>query len=89
MNVVIFGALSAFKKILKNRDPSVIFLDIELTLTNFIKMTFLNMRNHLCVRLFKDNVFVNCKNHFEDDEEFDIFMSCWIHVAYSTTPINF
>nr|KAJ0224564.1 hypothetical protein LSAT_V11C100034220 [Lactuca sativa] len=58
-----------FKKTLENREPSVIMSDRELALMNVIKM----------------NVLANCKKHFSNTEEFDIFMSNWNNIAYLTT----
>lgn len=82
-------ALSVFKKTLENREPSVIMSDRELALMNAVKMVFPNTTNLLCIWHIEKNVLANCKKHFAHAEEFDIFMSSWKNVAYSTTTTVF
>ncbi|KAL4568210.1 hypothetical protein LXL04_023817 [Taraxacum kok-saghyz] len=67
-------ALSAFKKTLENREPSVIMTDRELALMNAIKKVFPNMTNLLCIWHIEKNVLPHCKKYF-DAEEFDNFMA--------------
>nr|KAJ0224070.1 hypothetical protein LSAT_V11C200072610 [Lactuca sativa] len=82
-------ALSVFKKTLENREPSVIMSDRELSLMNAIKTVFPNTINLLCIWHIEKNVLANCKKHFTNTDEFDIFMSNWNNVAYSTTSTIF
>ncbi|XP_052620945.1 protein FAR-RED IMPAIRED RESPONSE 1-like [Lactuca sativa] len=82
-------ALSVFKKTLENREPSVIMSDRELALMNAINMVFPNTTNLLCIWHIEKNVLANCKKHFPHTEEFDIFMSSWNNVAYSTSKTIF
>lgn len=63
--------------------------DRELALMNVIKMVFSNTTNLLCIWHIEKNVLANCKKDFVHAEEFDIFMSSWNNVAYSTTTIIF
>ncbi|GJU05403.1 PKS-NRPS hybrid synthetase [Tanacetum coccineum] len=83
-------ALNAFKKILgDSNQPSVIITDRELALLNGIKKVFPTTTSLLCIWHIKKNVFSNCKTYFEHAEDFDIFMSTWNVVAYSTTEALF
>ncbi|KAL4561763.1 hypothetical protein LXL04_033937 [Taraxacum kok-saghyz] len=82
-------ALNTFKKILDNREPTVIMSDRELALMNAINVVFPSTINLLCIWHIEKNVLANCKKHFEHAEEFDIFMSSWNNVAYSTTTTIF
>ncbi|KAL4561205.1 hypothetical protein LXL04_033368 [Taraxacum kok-saghyz] len=82
-------ALNVFKKTLENREPSVIMSDRELALMNAINVVFPNTTNLLCIWHIEKNVLANCKKHFPHTNEFDIFMSYWNNVAYSTTPTIF
>ncbi|GKD78576.1 PKS-NRPS hybrid synthetase [Tanacetum coccineum] len=78
-------ALSVFKKILSDSNqPSVIISDRELALMNTIKDEFPTTTSLLCVWHIKKNVFSNCKGYFERAEEFDMFMSSWNNLVYST-----
>ena len=45
--------------------------------------------NILCVWHIEKNVLANCKKYFERAEVFDIFMSGWNNVVYSTTEAFF
>ena len=81
-------ALSAFKKTLESREPSVIMIDRELALMNAIKKVFPNTTNLLCIWHIEKHVLAHCKKHF-DAEEFDNFMASWINVASSTTTTIF
>ncbi|PWA55937.1 hypothetical protein CTI12_AA397510 [Artemisia annua] len=63
--------------------------DREMALMNGIKKVFLTTTSLLCVWHIQKNVFSNCKPYFERAEDFDIFMSTWNVVAYSTTEALF
>lgn len=83
-------ALNAFKKILgDSNQPSVIITDRELALMNGIKKVFPTTTSLLCIWHIQKNVFSNCKTYFEHADDFDIFMSTWNVVAYSTTEALF
>ncbi|XP_023752378.2 PKS-NRPS hybrid synthetase cheA-like [Lactuca sativa] len=81
-------ALRAFKEII-GQDPCVIMSDRELALINAIKKVFPTTSNLLCVWNIEKNVLANCKKYFGRAEEFDIFMSDWNNVVYSTTEALF
>nr|KAJ0193412.1 hypothetical protein LSAT_V11C800448590 [Lactuca sativa] len=79
-------ALRAFKEIIgQGNQPCVIMSDRELALMNGIKNIFPTMTNLLCVWHIEKNVLANCKKYFGRAEDFDIFMSSWNNVVYSTT----
>nr|KAJ0190011.1 hypothetical protein LSAT_V11C800449890 [Lactuca sativa] len=80
---------SVFKKTLENREPSVIMSDRELALMNAINMVFSNTINILCIWHIEKNVLANCNKHFAHTKEFNLFMSSWNNVAYSTTTTIF
>ncbi|GJV49259.1 protein FAR1-related sequence 5 [Tanacetum coccineum] len=73
-----------------NTDHSfVIISDRELALMNAIDNVFPSARNLLCVWHIEKNVVSNCKGFFEHAEDFDIFMSNWNNIVYSTTEDMF
>ncbi|KAJ9549306.1 hypothetical protein OSB04_021849 [Centaurea solstitialis] len=83
-------ALSTFKEIIgQDNQPCVIVSDRELALMNGIKNVFPATINLLCVWHIEKNVLANCKKYFGRAEEFDIFMSGWNNVVYSTTEALF
>nr|KAJ0223620.1 hypothetical protein LSAT_V11C200088970 [Lactuca sativa] len=53
------------------------------------KKVFPTTSNLLCVWHIEKNVLANCKKYFRRAEEFDIFMSDWNNVVYSTTEALF
>ncbi|KAJ9566461.1 hypothetical protein OSB04_002427 [Centaurea solstitialis] len=63
--------------------------DGQLALMNGIKNVFPTTINLLCVWHIEKNVLANCKKYFGRPEEFDIFMSGWNNVVYSTTEALF
>lgn len=83
-------ALSAFKRILgQGIYPFVIMIDRELALMNAIDKVFPTATSLFCVWHIQKNMLANCKKYFGHDEEFDIFMSSWNNVVYSTTEALF
>lgn len=83
-------ALEAFKVIFGHTDNRfVIMSDRELALMNAINNIFPSATNLLCVWHIQKNVVSNCKGFFEHVEEFDIFMSSWNNIVYSTTEDMF
>nr|GEZ85360.1 protein FAR1-related sequence 5 [Tanacetum cinerariifolium] len=83
-------ALNAFKKFLgPTNQPVVIMSDRELALMNAIKDVFPSKKSLLCIWHIQKNVFSNCKKAFENAEEFNIFMSRWNIMAYSTAESLF
>ncbi|GKD70891.1 PKS-NRPS hybrid synthetase, partial [Tanacetum coccineum] len=69
--------------------PSVIITDRELALMNAIEEVFPSTTSLLCIWHINKNVFANCKTHFAIAEEFDIFMSNWNNLVYSTTKADY
>ena len=83
-------ALRAFKEIIgEGNEPCVIMSDRELALMNGINNVFPTTTNLLCVWHIEKNVLANCKKYFGTNEAFDLFMSIWNNVIYSTTEALF
>ncbi|GKA62883.1 PKS-NRPS hybrid synthetase [Tanacetum coccineum] len=79
-------ALKAFKEFLgPSNQPAVIMSDRELALMSSIKDVFPSTTSLLCIWHIQKNVFSNCKKDFEHADAFNVFMSMWNIVAYSTT----
>ncbi|KAL4567782.1 hypothetical protein LXL04_023376 [Taraxacum kok-saghyz] len=83
-------ALRAFKKIIGDgNELCVIMSDRELALMNAINNVFPATTNLLSVWHIEKNVLANCKKYFGTNEAFDLFMSIWNNVIYSTTEALF
>ncbi|GKA29260.1 PKS-NRPS hybrid synthetase [Tanacetum coccineum] len=79
-------ALKAFKKIFgHDNQPFVIMSDRELALMNGIKTIFPSATNSYVFGIFKRTLSQIAKVFFEDADEFNIFLSSWNNVVYSTT----
>ena len=83
-------ALSMFKKVLpKETQPSVIMSDRQQAFTNAVNVVFPTTIHLLCVWHIEKNLMTNCRKHFDSKEEYDIFLSIWNKVVYSSTEAEF
>ena len=73
----------------KDIQPSVIMSDRQQAFTNAVNVVFPATIHLLCVWHIEKNLMTNCRKHFDSKEEYDIFLSIWNKVVYSSTEAEF
>jgi hypothetical protein len=69
--------------------PVIICTDRDLALMNAINVVLPQTKNLLCVWHINQNVLANCKKHFDNDDEWQKFLSAWSTIVYSPTVEEF
>ena len=63
--------------------------DCKLALMNAVQMVFSESHNLLCIWHINKNVLVNCRPHFQTNDEWSKFMKSWSNLIKSKKETDF